>query len=1016
MSASARRSTSALPHGRAALFGALAQACRPRPLTTVSAWADKHRVLSSKASGEPGPWRTSRTPYLREILDSLSASSPVQRIVLQFAAQTGKALDLDTPIPTPDGWVRMGDISAGDLVFDDRGRPTRVRVASEVFRDRECFRVVFSDGAAIVADAEHRWTVTDEADYRARQRVTLTTREIAATYRVREGRNRYATDVVQPLDLPPADLQIDPYTLGVWLGDGHGASAQITKHERDAPEIVGRIRAAGYQVDQKANRGGTITWQIDPAGPRDGICLRGHILSGVGVYAVKKHGRRVHICAECQRQATRKSQYGTVPDPVVRPTFHARLRALGLINNKHIPPAYLRASREQRMELLRGLMDTDGYADPRGSNCEIASSYPLLADGIVELIRTLGFKPHETFTHPKIGRPSRRITFVAHADWPVFHLERKRARLKPMSAARTSKTFRRRIVSVEPVSSRPVRCIAVEAESHLFLAGREMVPTHNTEVGLGWIGYVMHHAPAPMLVVVPTLEVRKRWVKQRLDPLIAETPVLRELVGTRKRDATNAEDMKDFPGGMLVVGGANSPASLASMPIRYVLCDEVDRFPWEVGQEGDPLGLIDERTKTFPRRKVLLVSTPTTKGLSRIEGEYERSDMREYHVPCPHCGEMQVLRWRHDDGTYGLVHSAATGVTRYACRGCGTLIDEHHKTAMLARGAWIPRHPERGVRGYHLSGLYSPLGLGFTWGELWDKWQEAHGDTANLKRFINTTLAQSWEEKGDSIADVALIARLEEYPEGLPLRLVTSFTDVQKDRLETTVVGWGAGEEAWVLEHEIHAGDSAAQDVWDELDDYLAGHGVALAGIDAGFNAQMVYDFCAKRKWAIPTKGVSGMGRPLVEDERRRRQRLRSRRRKGQFVEPLGVDQGKALVYSRLKLTESGPGYVHFPSRVDFDDEYFAQLAAEKLVTRTRGGRPRQEWVQTRPRNEALDCLVGNYAVLRLHLNGRDLHALPVLGRRSPESDPVSSPPPVAPSPAPRPIVSPGGWNFDRRT
>ena len=516
-----------------------------------------------------------------------------------------------------------------------------------------------------------------------------------------------------------------------------------------------------------------------------------------------------------------------------------------------------------------------------------------------------------------------------------------------------------------------------------------------TEAGLCWLGYVMHHSPAPMLVVVPTLEVRKRWTKQRLDPLISETPALRELLANRKRDAANAEDMKDFPGGILVIGGANSPASLASMPIRYVLCDEVDRFPWEVGQEGDPLGLIDERTKTFPRRKVLLVSTPTVKGLSRIETEYEKSDMRQYHVPCPHCGEYQVLRWRHDDGSYGLVHSASTGATRYACRACGTLIDEHHKPAMLERGLWIPRHPERPVRGYHLSGLYSPLGLGFTWSELWDKWQEAHGDTANLKRFINTTLAESWEEKGDSIADVALIARLEEYPDRLPIRLITSFTDVQKDRLETTVIGWGAGEEAWLLAHVIHPGDTAAQEVWQELDGFLREQEVALAGIDAGYNTSMVYAFCERRKWAIPTKGVSGMGRPLIEDERRRRQRLRTRRRKGAYVEPLGVDQGKALVYSRVKLTIPGEGYVHFPSTPDFDDEYFAQLAAEKLVTKVRGSRPVQEWVQTRPRNEALDCLVGNFAMMRL--SGKDLDADPEQQRRNPTEKTETWPPrPVA--------------------
>ena len=491
-----------------------------------------------------------------------------------------------------------------------------------------------------------------------------------------------------------------------------------------------------------------------------------------------------------------------------------------------------------------------------------------------------------------------------------------------------------------------------------------------TEVGLNWIGYVMQHAPAPMLVVLPTLEVRKRWVRQRLDPLLNETPVIRALFDARRaRDAGNAEDMKDFPGGMLVVGGANSPASLASMPIRYVLCDEVDRFPWEVGQEGDPLGLIDERTKTFPRRKVLLVSTPTTRGASRIEGEYEKSDMRQYHVPCPHCGEYQVLRWRHDDGRYGLIHNAATGAVYYACVHCGERIDEHHKPAMLAAGRWIPRHPERAVRGYHLSGLYSPIGLGFTWAELWQKWEEAHGDTANLKRFINTTLGESWEEQGDSIEDLALIARLEDYPETLPASLRTAGVDVQKDRLEATVVAWGAGEEGWLIDHLILPGDTARPEVWESLHDALTDAGIDFAAIDSGYNTSMVYAFTERRRWSVAVKGITGMGRPLIEDEKKRRQRLRNRRKKAAHVEPLGVDQGKALLYARLKLPLPGPAYLHFPRDPAFDDEYFAQLAAEKLVTKIRGTRPFQEWVQTRPRNEALDCLL--YALAALRLSGK---------------------------------------------
>lgn len=498
--------------------------------------------------------------------------------------------------------------------------------------------------------------------------------------------------------------------------------------------------------------------------------------------------------------------------------------------------------------------------------------------------------------------------------------------------------------------------------------------TGKTEVGLNWLGYVMHHAPGPMLTVLPTIEVAERWVMQRLNPMLVEVPALREIYNAqRSRDAANSKYIKDFPGGVLVIGGANSPASLASMPIRYVLCDEVDRFPWETGREGDPLGLIDERTKTFPRRKVLLVSTPTIKGTSRIESEYNASDMREYRVPCPHCATRQVLKWRHEDGTYGLRHDAATGETYYSCRECGERIFEHHKTQMLAGGRWVARHPGRAVRGYWLSGLYSPVGLGFTWTELWQKWESCHGDTANLKRFINTTLGETWEERGDSVNDALLIGRLETYPANIQSRVVTAGVDVQKDRLEATIVAWGALEEAWVLDHIIIPGDTARMDVWDDLHDDLVAAGVQFAAIDSGYNTSMVYDFTASRRWAIAIKGVTGTSRPLIEDERKRAQRMRARRKRGTHVEPIGVDQGKALIYSRLKLTQPGAGYIHFPNAGAFDDEYFAQVAAEKLVTKIKGGRPHSEWVQTRSRNEALDCLV--YATAAARLSGVDLVA-----------------------------------------
>jgi phage terminase large subunit GpA-like protein len=213
-----------------------------------------------------------------------------------------------------------------------------------------------------------------------------------------------------------------------------------------------------------------------------------------------------------------------------------------------------------------------------------------------------------------------------------------------------------------------------------------------------------------------------------------------------------------------------------------------------------------------------------------------------------------------------------------------------------------------------------------------------------------------------------LIARTEEYPDDTPLpRLVrTAFADVQKDRIECTVVSWGAQEECWAEEHLIVPGDTARPEVWATFAEELDYWAPEALGVDSGYNTSMVYAFCERRRWAFATKGVAGPGRPLVEDEKARRQRLRRQRKKGITVHMIGVDQGKALLYSRLKIEHPGPGYIHFPRDPAFDDEYFAQLTAEKLVTKIRGTRPYQEWVQTRARNEALDCFVGNFAVLRL--------------------------------------------------
>jgi phage terminase large subunit GpA-like protein len=460
--------------------------------------------------------------------------------------------------------------------------------------------------------------------------------------------------------------------------------------------------------------------------------------------------------------------------------------------------------------------------------------------------------------------------------------------------------------------------------------------------------------------------------------MLDESPALAKLANSSQRSRVNRGDLLEYGArARLIKAGANSPDSLRSDHLPYVICDEVDAFPWDVGGEGDPMTLIENRQRTFSRAKTYCVSTPTAEGASRIAVLYSRSDQRRYQVPCPHCNEMQPLefggagtahglKWRLAPEQPGeLPHAIAAW---YVCQHCGAEIQEAHKPDMLAAGRWVAKHPQRRHhRGYHLNALYAPAGLGLGWLKIVQKWLEVQGDTAELKAFVNTYLGEVWREVGDSVDANSLLSRLEEYePAACPIQLITAGVDVQKDRLEASLVGWGAGEEAWLIDHLILPGDTTQPQVWADLHDALLESGVRLAAIDTGFNTSMVHDFCATRAWCIPIKGIAGAGRPLVEDERRRRQRLRARRKRARPTEPLGVDQAKTLIYARLKLPAAGPGYVHFPSSPAFDDEYFAQLAAERLVTKVRGTRPFQEWVQLRPRNEALDCLVYALAAVRL--------------------------------------------------
>jgi phage terminase large subunit GpA-like protein len=508
----------------------------------------------------------------------------------------------------------------------------------------------------------------------------------------------------------------------------------------------------------------------------------------------------------------------------------------------------------------------------------------------------------------------------------------------------------------------------------VFMAGAQLGKTEGIN---NVVGYMIAHAPGPALFVQPTIEMAKRLSKQRLDSLIHETPCLAEKVApARSRDSGNTMFSKEFPGGILLLTGANSATGLRSAPCRWVLLDEVDAFPSDVDGEGDPCALAERRASTFSRRKIILTSTPTVKDMSRIETEYLASDQRRYFVPCPHCDHMQHLQWKNIQWRDADPKTAA-----YVCESCGTHIQEHFKSEMLRRGEWRPTaiSEDKRTAGFHLSSLYSPLGWK-SWEEIVGEFLRAKNDAPLLKTFVNTVLGETWEEEvGAKLGAEGLRERAEFYPAGeIPEKasIVTAGIDVQDNRVAVGIYAWAEGEEAWLISHDEIYGDPAGTKLWDQVDDVIfrtytrtTGEEVKLAaiGIDSGghFTSE-VYAFCRQRmkRNVFALKGQSQrnkppIGKPSKVDINYRGQVLKN----SAEVFPVGVDTIKSTLFGRLKHNEVGPGYIHF--HAEASAEYFKQLTSERQVVRYVKGFAVREWKKKAgDRNEALDCFVYSYAAL----------------------------------------------------
>jgi phage terminase large subunit GpA-like protein len=493
--------------------------------------------------------------------------------------------------------------------------------------------------------------------------------------------------------------------------------------------------------------------------------------------------------------------------------------------------------------------------------------------------------------------------------------------------------------------------------------------TGGTEAGLNAIGYWIAHAPGLILSVWPSIDMVRRNSRTRIDPLLAGTPELRaRCAPSRSKDPINTVALKEFAGGALVMTGANSATGLRSTPARYLVLDEVDAFPHDADGEGDPVALAIQRTVTFRgRRKIFLISTPTEAGTSRIERAYNESDQRKFFVPCLHCGAMQIVKWASIRWPENDPRAAC-----FACESCGGVMEERDKTAMLARGEWRATSPGDGVTaGFHLSALLSPFE---TWGEVAVDFLASRKDPIRLKSWTNLKLGDPFEDRDAEALDAgALMTRLEDWgDDALPagVSVITAGVDVQGDRLEWEIVGWGVGEESWSLSYDRVWGDPGRPETWDALDKELlrtfdhprlGPMPIRSVAIDSGgHHTQVVYRFARERAqrriWAI--KGRGGAGVPVWPS--------RPPRQRDKTFTPyiVGVDAAKELVMARLKIAESGPGYAHFPVERDLD--YFRMLTAERIIKTYRRGLLVREWRKDPGvRNEALDCRVYAHAALQ---------------------------------------------------
>lgn len=903
----------------------------------------------------PGPRNPYLTGYMVPFCRKVHAATH-RRCVAVTAAQSGKALAIDTPIATPDGWKPMGELQVGDRVFGSRGDAVVIDRVSPVMFGHTCYEVEFDDGQVIVADAEHIWTVErTDCSGRRRRVVDMTTeamdREGVSSVQS-NGRNRFkfSVQVAGALDLPEADLPLDPYLLGVWLGDGNSRCAAITVGSADLEAMTLNLHAAGVETDARPDKS---CWRV-------AISLPG-----------KKHKRD---------------------------GIRAILSGLGVLGNKHVPASYLRASAPQRLALLQGLMDTDGTVDNGtvASFCACAKN-EVLARNVVELAASLGYRPR--IKRHKLGHWI--VNIQCYREQSVFRMARKTDALRSEADAnaRPFRNARRSIVAIRLAASVPVKCIGVVAPDHLFLAGPTMIPTHNTDNILDIIGARLDQRPTPILYAGPSAEFVRDQFEPRLMELLDQAKALKAKVARGKRMKKN---LKVVAGVKVRLGSAGSSTSLKSDPFGLGIVDEYDEMMGNVKGQGDPLGLVEARGETYADFVTAVVSTPSI-GVVETEVDpvnglklWKRSDpdqigspiwklwqdgtRHHFAWPCPCCGEYFVPRFENLHIGKGWTPAQARREAHLTCPTCGGVITDDDKPAMVEQGVQIApgqtveearagiNEPDNSTWSCWTSGLCSPF---VTFGERAEAYLDAlqSGDPNKIQTIINSRFGECYNPamNADAPAWEAILDRRLPYQRGdVPaggLRLLMG-VDVQAACLYYVVRAFGARGTSWLVDFGQLYGPTSENDVWNDLADLMiqpfGGLQIEKVFIDAGFRPDKkeqgdyhrVYDFCRRWSWlTTPTRGRDVQNPPYKVSQIE----VKATGKRAVYsinVAWLSTDFFKSLLMSRMKTPMDQPGaFFIFDDAVDVLEPYARQVTSEVRVIED--GRPK--WI-TRGENHWLDC------------------------------------------------------------